>query len=388
MINLLAKLFIKDYEKVERPSVRQSYGVLCGAVGVAFNILLFSLKLFAGFISGSVAIVADAFNNLSDAGSSIIMMVGFKMSGQKPDPEHPFGHGRIEYITGLIISMVIILMGMELLKSSVAKIITPSDVVFGSWTIIILIVSIIVKLYMYAYNKKTSERLNSAAMQATAIDSFTDSAATSIVLLAMMVAEFTGAHIDGYCGLLVAAFILYSGFSSAKDTLDPLLGGKPDKEYIDKIEKFVTSYPSVLGVHDLVIHDYGPGRVMISLHAEVPSNGDIMELHDTIDNIERRLKEVLGCEAVIHMDPVVVDDDVTMRMKNLTGLIVKGIDEQLTMHDFRMVQGPTHTNLIFDVVVPFAFKMTDSEVANLVRQRVGELPGNHFAVVNIDKPYV
>lgn len=388
MINLLAKLFIKDYEKVEKPSVRQSYGVLCGAVGVVFNILLFALKLFAGFISGSVAIVADAFNNLSDAGSSIIMMVGFRMSGQKPDPEHPFGHGRIEYITGLIVSMVIILMGIELFKSSVGKIISPSDITFGSWTIVILIVSIIVKLYMYAYNKKTSERLSSAAMQATALDSFTDSAATSLVLLAMMVSEFTGAHIDGYCGLLVAAFILYSGFSSAKDTLDPLLGGKPDKEYIDKIEKFVTSYPSVLGVHDLVIHDYGPGRVMISLHAEVPSNGDIMELHDTIDNIERRLKDVLGCEAVIHMDPVVVDDDVTMRMKNLTGLIVKGIDEQLTMHDFRMVQGPTHTNLIFDVVVPFTFKMTDNEVADLVRKRVGELPGNHFAVVNIDKPYV
>lgn len=388
MINLLAKLFIRDYEKVEKPSVRQSYGVLCGAAGVVFNILLFALKLFAGFISGSVAIVADAFNNLSDAGSSIIMMVGFRMSGHKPDPEHPFGHGRIEYITGLIVSMIIILMGMELLKSSIGKIIAPSDIIFGSWTIIILIVSILVKLYMYAYNKKTSERLHSAAMQATALDSFTDSAATSIVLLAMMVSEFTGAHIDGYCGLLVAAFILYSGFSSAKDTLDPLLGGKPDREYIDKIEKFVTSYPSVLGVHDLVIHDYGPGRVMISLHAEVPSNGDIMELHDTIDNIERRLKDVLGCDAVIHMDPVVVDDDVTMRMKNLTDLIVKGIDEQLTMHDFRMVQGPTHTNLIFDVVVPFTFKMTDNEVAELVRERVRELPGNHFAVVNIDKPYV
>ena len=243
-------------------------------------------------------------------------------------------------------------------------------------------------LYMYSYNKKISEKINSAAMQATALDSFVDSAATSIVLLAMMVTEFTQIHIDGYCGLLVAVFILYTGFCSAKDTLDPLLGGKPDIEYISKIEKFVVSYPKVLGIHDLIMHDYGPGRVMISLHAEVPSNGDIMELHDTIDNIERRLKEVLGCEAVIHMDPVVVDDDISMRMKTLTGLIVKGIDEQLTMHDFRMVQGPTHTNLIFDVVVPFGFKMTDYEVKAEIERRVKELPENHFAVVNIDKPYL
>ncbi len=388
MINILAKRFVKDYDNVENASVRQSYGVLCGAVGVFFNIVLFFMKVFASILSGSVAIMADAFNNLSDAGSSIIMMVGFKMSGQKPDPEHPFGHGRIEYVTGLIVSMMIILMGIELVRTSVDKILHPSDVSFTNVTIIILIISVLVKLYMYSYNKKTSDKISSAAMNATALDSFTDSAATSIVLLSMMISEFTGAHVDGICGLLVAAFILYTGFSSAKDTLDPLLGAKPDEEYIDKIEKFVTSYPNVLGVHDLIIHDYGPGRVMISLHAEVPSDGDIMELHDTIDNIEKRLKEILGCEAVIHMDPVVVDDDVTNRMKKLTELIVKGIDEQLTMHDFRMVQGPTHTNLIFDVVVPFDFKISDKEVTETIVSHVRDLPGNHFAVVNIDKPYM
>ncbi len=388
MIYLLAKLLIKDYTKTENPVVRQSYGVLCGAVGVAFNILLFLMKLLAGFISGSVAIMADAFNNLSDAGSSIIMMVGFKMSGHKPDPKHPFGHGRIEYVTGLIVSMIIIVMGIELVKTSFDKILHPGEVLFGPSTIVILIISVFVKLYMFAYNKKVSEKINSAAMQATALDSFTDSVATSIVLLSMMVAEFTNIPIDGYCGLLVAVFILYTGFSSAKDTLDPLLGGRQDKEYIEKIEEFVMSYQNVLGVHDLLVHDYGPGRMMISLHAEVPADGDIMELHDTIDNIEKRLKEVLGCEAVIHMDPVVMDDDVTNRMKRLTGLIVKGIDERLTMHDFRMVQGPTHTNLIFDVVVPFEFKMTDQEVCAAIERSVRDLPGNHFAVINIDKPYV
>ncbi len=388
MIQLLAKFWIKDYKSVENAAVRQSYGVLCGAVGVVFNLLLFICKLFAGFISGSVAIMADAFNNLSDAGSSIIMMVGFKMSGHKPDPKHPFGHGRIEYVTGLIVSMVIIVMGIELIKTSFGKIIHPSEVLFDVPTIIILIISVLVKLYMYVYNKKISEKINSTAMRATALDSFTDSVATSIVLLSMMITQFTGAHIDGYCGLLVAVFIFYTGFSSAKDTLDPLLGGRQDREYSEKIEKFVTSYPNVLGVHDLLVHDYGPGRMMISLHAEVPANGDIMELHDTIDNIEKRLKEVLGCEAVIHMDPVVVDDDVTNRMKRLTGLIVKGIDEHLTMHDFRMVQGPTHTNLIFDVVVPFEFKMTDQEVSAAIEKNVRNLPGNHFAVINIDKPYI
>ncbi len=388
MVQLLAKLWIKDYKNVENVAVRQSYGVLCGAVGVVFNILLFIMKLLAGFISGSVAIMADAFNNLSDAGSSIIMMVGFKMSGHKPDPKHPFGHGRIEYVTGLIVSIVIIVMGIELIKTSFGKIINPSQVLFDMPTILILIISVVVKLYMFVYNKKISEKINSAAMRATSLDSFTDSVATSIVLLSMMIAEFTGAHIDGYCGLLVAVFIFYTGFSSAKDTLDPLLGGKQDREYTKKIEEFVTSYPNVLGVHDLLIHDYGPGRMMISLHAEIPANGDIMELHDTIDNIEKRLKEVLGCEAVIHMDPVVVDDDVTNRMKRLTGLIVKSIDERLAMHDFRMVQGPTHTNLIFDVVVPFEFKMTDQEVAAAIEKSVRDLPGNHFAVINIDKPYI
>lgn len=387
MITLLARFSIKDYEKVEDANVRRAYGVLCGIVGVILNLILFSIKSLGGLISGSVAIVADAFNNLSDAGSSIIMMVGFKMAGQEPDPDHPFGHGRIEYVTGLIVSMIIILMGAELAKSSIEKIFHPTEVTFSPLTIVILIISIAIKLYMYRYNSKTGEKIKSTAMQATALDSFVDSAATAVVLFSMMISEFTGLHIDGVCGLLVAAFILYTGITSAKDTMDPLLGTKPDAEYIKKIEAFVVSYPHVIGIHDLMVHDYGPGRMIISLHAEVPSDSNIMEVHDEIDNIENRLREVLGCQAVIHMDPVVVNDETITRMKRLVTLLVKGVDEQLTIHDFRMVQGPTHTNLIFDVVVPFGFHMKDEEVKKMISDHVRELPGKHFAVINIDKPY-
>lgn len=388
MIELLAKKMIPNYEEVKNSSVRQAYGVLCGAVGIVFNIVLFIIKIIAGIISGSVAITADAINNLSDAGSSIIMMVGFKMSGHKPDPEHPFGHGRIEYVTGLVVSMLIILMGVELIKSSIAKIINPGEVVYSPIVLGILIISILVKLYMYYYNKKTSEKINSAAMNATAMDSLSDSISTATVLLAMFLTYVLGVKVDGWCGLLVSGFILYSGISSAKDTLDPLLGNKPSAEYVDAIEKFVTSYDEILGVHDLIVHDYGPGRVMISLHAEVPCTGDLLEIHDTIDNIERRLNEVLGCQSVIHMDPVVVNDEVTDRMKRLCMLIAKSVDESFSIHDFRMVKGPTHTNLIFDVVAPYDVKLTEDDIKEQICRKVSELPGNHFAVVQVDRPYV
>lgn len=388
MIKHLAKIFIEDYENVKDPKVRSGYGVICGAVGIFFNIVLFAIKLFAGMVSGSVAIMADAINNLSDAGSSIITMVGFKMSNRKPDPDHPFGHGRIEYVTGLVVSLLIIVMGVELIKSSFNKIIHPEAIEANTVTIVILAVSILIKLYMFLYNKKTGDNLSSAAMKATAMDSFTDAISTAVVLISMAIMIFFDIPVDGYCGMLVSLFILYTGLSSAKDTLDPLLGSKPTKEYVDSIERFVTSYDDILGIHDLVVHDYGPGRVMISLHAEVPSNGDILELHDTIDNIEQKMRDVLGCEAVIHMDPVVVDDEKTSRMKRLTNLIVKSVDESFTMHDFRMVVGPTHTNLIFDVVVPYDVPLSKEEIRNIICGKVSELPGNHFAVVKIDIPYV
>ena len=380
-------MFIKDHTNTSNARVRHAYGVLCGAVGVFFNIVLFVIKLIAGYISGSVAIIADAFNNISDAGSSIVTMVGFKMAGQKPDPEHPFGHGRIEYVTGLIISMLIILMGFELVKSSVAKIIHPDKVILTPAVATILLISIIIKLYMYLYNTGTGKKISSAAMKAVALDSFTDSVATLVVLACALVSHYTGLMIDGWCGLAVSAFVLYAGFSAAKDTIDPLLGSKPSKEYVEAIEKFVTSYDDVIGIHDLVIHDYGPGRTMISLHAEVPANRNIIDVHDTIDNIERRINTTLGCACVIHMDPVVVNDEATERMKRLCTLIAKSVDESFTIHDFRMVKGPSHTNLIFDVVAPFDCKLSEEEIRNTICAKIESLPGNHFGVVDIDRPY-
>lgn len=388
MISILARIFIKDHHETADPAIRRAYGILCGIVGIFLNIVLFGIKIFAGMISGSAAIMTDAFNNLSDAFSSLIMMVGFKMSGHKPDPEHPFGHGRIEYITGLVVSMLIILMGVELLKNAVEHIMSPAPVAFEPVTIIILIVSILTKLYMFFYNKRVGAKISSTAMQATAMDSFSDSVATSAVLFATMIGEFTGAKVDGWCALVVALFILYTGITSAKDTISPLLGSAPDRDFVDKIEAFAMSYPEVCGIHDLIVHDYGPGRMMISFHAEVPASGDILKMHDVIDCIEQKLRDVLGCEAVIHMDPVVTDDEETNRMKAVVMLIVKAIDEKLTMHDFRMVPGPTHTNLIFDVVVPYECRLSDEEVREQIISQVQKIPGSYFAVVQIDKPFV
>jgi len=388
MISILSRMFIKDSKEYKNPEVRRKYGVLCGAVGVFLNLVLFGIKLFAGLISGSVAISADAFNNLSDAGSSIIMMVGFKMSGHKPDPEHPFGHGRIEYVTGLIVSFLIILMGFELIKSGIEKILNPEPIVCNRLIIIILIVSIFIKIYMYFYNRGTSRKIESQAMMATAMDSFTDSIATSVVLIATVVAEYTGIQVDGWCGLLVSFFILYAGISSAKDTMGPLLGSKPEPEFVETIEKYAISHEEILGIHDLIVHDYGPGRMMISFHAEVPSNGDLVKLHDLIDCVERKLRDTLGCEAVIHMDPVAVDDELTNETKAKVKELVKEISPEITIHDFRMVPGPTHTNVIFDAVVPHNFKISDEEVKKEIESKITKLPGNYFAVVTIDKPFV
>lgn len=388
MVKLLVKKFVQDYENVKNAKVRQQYGALCGVMGIILNILLFLAKCTVGVISGSVSIVADAINNLSDAGSSLIMFVGFRMAGRKPDPEHPFGHGRIEYVTGLIVSMLIVLMGVELAKNSIAKIISPKNPVVTPVVLAILGISILVKLYMYYYNKKISEKLESAAMRATAMDSLSDSAATGVVFIAMLVCYYTGVRVDGWCGLLTSGLIMYTGITSTKDTLDPLLGSKPSREYVETIEKFVTSYDGILGIHDLIVHDYGPGRMMISLHAEVPADANIVDIHDTIDIIENRLNETLGCQSVIHMDPIVINDEENDRMRRLCDLIAKSVDESFTTHDFRMVKGNTHTNLIFDVVAPFDVPLTEEEIAKVIRSKIESLPGNHFAVIHVDRPFV
>lgn len=389
MVNFLSRKFIKNYNDVKNEKVRRAYGILCSIVGIMLNIFLFIIKYFAGIISGSIAITADAFNNLSDAGSSVITLIGFKFAGMKPDPEHPFGHGRIEYISGFAVSVMIILMGVELLKSSVDKIFHPEIIDTTIVSFIILIVSILVKLYMSLYNSKIGDKIESAGMKATATDSRSDCVATSVVLLSMIIAKFTGVNIDAYAGLLVAAFILYAGYDAAKETLSPLLGQTPEKSLVDSIKNIVMSYDEIVGIHDLVVHDYGPGRVMISLHAEVPGSGDIYLLHDAIDRAEQELNEKLNCEAVIHLDPIETDNEEVMKMKGEVSTLIKDqIDEVITIHDFRVVKGNTHTNVIFDAVVPQQFKMTNKEVENKIKALVKNNFANCFAVVKVESTYI
>ena len=388
MITFLSKLFIKDNLNYASSGVRLRYGVLCGAVGILLNLLLFAGKLLAGTLTGSIGITADAFNNLSDAGSSAITLVGFRLSDTKADKEHPFGHGRFEYIAGLIVSMAILLMGFELAKTSIEKIIRPEAVTFSFLALGVLLASILTKLYMFFYNRGIGRKIDSAAMRATAMDSFSDVAATSMVLLSMLIGRWTGWKIDGYAGLLVAVFIGYTGVRAAKETISPLLGQPPKREFVEKIERIVLEREGVIGVHDIVVHDYGPGRRMISLHAEVPADGDMILLHDTVDNLEKLLRAECGCEAVIHMDPVETNNAETNRLRAETQAILTGLDPRLTLHDFRAVPGPTHTNLVFDVVVPFEFSLTDEAVKKAISERVHALEGNCHAVIQIDKSSV
>ena len=387
MITFLTRLLIKNSQDTKNPAVRQAYGTLCGAAGIGFNLLLFAGKAIAGLLSNSISIMADAFNNLSDAGSSIITLIGFRMSGQEPDPDHPFGHGRIEYLAGLIVSGIILLMAAELIKSSVSKILHPEELTFSPVIVAILAASILVKLYMYSYNRKIAAAIDSAAMKATATDSLSDSLATLAVLLATLADHFTGLHIDGWCGLLVGVFICRAGISAARDTINPLLGQPPETQFVEQIRRIVLSHPDVLGMHDLIVHNYGPGRVMISLHAEVSAKGDILRLHDTIDNIERELQKQLRCNAVIHMDPIENDDAETEKQKKAVLAILAEIDPNITMHDFRIVQGPTHTNLIFDVMIPYGFQISDAQLKSRIESEIRKKNPEYYAVINIDKDY-
>ena len=388
MISLLAKWLIPNREQVEDGAVRRAWGALCGFVGIGLNILLFAGKLAAGTLSGSIAITADAFNNLSDAGSSVVTLLGFRLAGKKPDAGHPFGHGRLEYVSGLVVAGLILLMGAELAKSSVDKILHPEAVTFSWLAAGILLASIGVKLYMYLYNRAVGKKIKSAAMSATAADSLSDTAATSAVLLAMVIGKLTNVQLDGWVGLVVALFILWSAVQAARDTISPLLGQAPDPLLVKEIESLVMGHDTVVGIHDLVVHDYGPGRCIISLHAEVPADRQVLELHDVIDSIEEELGQKLHCEAVIHMDPVVVGDPTVAALHQQVAALVKTIDPRISIHDFRMVPGQTHTNLIFDAVIPFDERLTRLQVAERIRQMVSEMEGNFRAVVKVENSYV
>lgn len=384
MIHLLVKLFIQ--KKEDQASIRQSYGILCGIVGIVLNLLLFLGKFLAGTLSNSIAIVADAINNLSDAGSSLVLLIGFKLAGQKPDAEHPFGHGRIEYVSGLIVAAVILLMAYELIRDSIQKILHPEKMTFTVLTLVILLVSILVKCYMGFYNRSIGIKIDSAAMRATATDSFGDMIATAVVLVSALVGHFTGLAIDGWCGAAVGLFILYAGIMAAKETLNPLLGQKPEKEFVENITDIVLSHEAVRGIHDLIVHDYGPGQRIISLHAEVSAEESITVVHEVIDHIENDLRKELGCEATIHMDPIVTMDQHVIELRKVVESVLVEMDPVLTMHDFRLVPGSKHTNLLFDVVVPFEFSMDDEELVMQIKEQIGERLGGEYSVmVHVDK---
>ena len=388
MIRFLARIFIPDYKNTASPKVRNAYGSLCGILGIILNVILFGIKFFAGLLSGAISVMADAFNNLTDAGSSVITLIGFRMAGHKPDKDHPFGHGRIEYVSGLIVSMIIVLVGFELGKSSIEKIITPVAPVFSVLTVVILVCSIAIKAYIALYNFKIGKEISSSAMKATANDSLSDCVATSAVLACLLISHFANINIDAYCGIVVSVFILISGIRSAKETVDPLLGTPPEKSLIDEISDIVYAHEGVEGIHDLIIHDYGPGRMMISLHAEVPADANLIETHDMIDNIEKDLREKLDCDAVIHMDPIATEDEHTLEVKDKVIALIGCMDARLTLHDFRMVKGPTHTNVLFDLVIPFGFDKSEKELRANVQTIVKTIDENYYSVINIDKSYV
>lgn len=388
MITLLARLFIRtktDSGEASPSALRRAYGVLCGWVGICLNVLLFLGKLAAGLISGSISITADAFNNLSDAGSSLITLIGFRMAGQRPDRDHPFGHGRVEYLSGLFVAILILFMGLELLKSSFEKILHPQEPLFTPLIAGILLFSIAVKCYMAYYNKKIGAQLDSAAMRATALDSLSDALATSLVLASALISHFTHLAVDGWCGVLVGLFILWAGFQAARDTVNPLLGQAPDPAFVEKIQSLALSYDNVLGIHDVIVHNYGPERTLVSFHAEMPAQGDLLTLHDTVDRIEHRLRRELGCSAVIHMDPVCQGDEKTQSLRSLTLKVLASLDGRFTVHDFQAAGREGEMRLTFDVGVPYDCPAADEEIASQIERALRREDPSLTAEIQIDR---
>lgn len=388
MIDFLVRKMIKNSENINDAEVRQSYGVLSGCVGIGCNLLLFGLKLLAGLLTGAVSIMADAFNNLSDAGSSVVTLVGFKMAGKPADTEHPFGHGRIEYLSGLFVAMAILLMGYELLKSSVSKILHPQNLEFKMISVVILAAAIVVKLWMAYFNQKLGKKISSEAMKATAADSLSDCISTGAVLIGMLIFYFFQINLDGYIGAAVAVIVLIAGYHAAKETIQPLLGATPDPEIVEQIRELVLSEPMILEIHDMVIHDYGPGRRMVSLHAEVAYDADILEVHDVIDNIEQRLEKQFHYEATIHMDPVVTDDEELRNARKMVETLVGEENDHWKIHDFRMVRGTTHTNLIFDLVVEASELLHAKEIEMRIKKKIHETDEHYYAVIKVEQSYV
>ena len=386
MTDRLIRRFVRDADNIDDPAVRYAYGRLAGVSGVAANVLLFVVKLLAGVLSGSLAIVADAFNNLSDAGSSIVTLVGFRLSCAPPDKKHPFGHGRIEYLSALAVAAMIMIAGFELLTSAVDKMLHPQPAQLHALTPFILAAAIGVKLWMALFFRRIGTRIDSESLRASAADSRNDVICTAVVLLTSLISPLLKVNIDGYVGAAVALFVMWSGFSVMRETVSPLLGQAPDEELVTDIKRTVTAYDGIVGVHDLMVHNYGPGRLVMSLHAEVPCREDMMRSHDLIDRVERELMEKYHALVCIHMDPVDFDDPKVAQLRAMVALLVAEMDEGMTIHDFRVVFGETHTNLIFDLVVPFTCKDIQA-AADALADRIHERDDRLFAVITAEHAY-
>ncbi len=384
MISILSRIFIKDCENYKNSQVRRSYGILCSVVGIILNILLFIGKYLIGIISSSVAITADAFNNLTDAASSIITLVGFKMSGKLPDKKHPFGHGRIEYVAGFVVSIFIILTAYELGQSSLERLLNPLNPVVSTITIIILIISVIIKIYMYLYNKGIGKKTGSEAMRAVAVDSISDAVATFAVILSIIIYSVWGINLDAICGLLVAIFILRAGILTAKDTLDPVLGSAPDPQLVREIKDIIFDHDAIIGTHDMIVHDYGGGNVMVTVHAEVRANSNLVEIHEQIDHIEKEVLERLGCEMLVHIDPIVTECEDTMILQEKVLKLISEINSDMTMHDFRTVKDGDITQLIFEVSIPVSKKLTRKNAKEIIENKINSEMENCIALVHID----
>lgn len=387
MGKLLIRIFVKDHENTDDPRVRERYGKFAGVVGIVSNLILCIMKILIGLVSRSIAIIADGINNLADASSSIITLVGFKLASQPEDEDHPYGHARIEYLTGLFISIVIIVIGLQLLRTSIDKILHPDPLEFSYLTIIILVAAILIKLWQSLFNRSIGRKIRSVTLMATAADSRNDVISTSVVLISVIVGKFTGIQIDGYMGCLVALFIIWSGIQLVRETTSPLLGEAPDHELVNSITEIVKKEPGVLGIHDLMVHNYGPGKIFASMHIEVDADGDLMESHDMIDNIEKTVKEALRVEFVVHMDPVKTDDPLITKMKKIIADALLPLDGVDNIHDFRIVPGPTHTNIIFDVVLSAGCRLSEKEITEIAAEAARAADEKFYVVITFDRAY-
>lgn len=387
MVNLLIKKFIKNYDDINNPVVRKHYGMLSSFTGIICNIILFAIKYAAGTLSHSISIISDAFNNLSDCASCLVTLLGYKLASKPADRDHPFGHGRMEYLTTLTIAVIVILVGAELLKNSVLKIIYPTDIKFSIAALLTLVFSICVKLWMAFFNNSLGKKINSGVLTATAKDSKSDVIATSATVLALIISPFTDLPADGIMGIVVSMFILKSGYDIVKDTIDELLGKPADPKIVNKIKEYVLKNNNIIGVHDLVIHNYGPGNMIGSCHVEVRSDENFVAVHDIVDRIEREIHNDLNILMTIHMDPIAVDDAITNEMKELICDIIFKIDPKLSIHDFRVVHGETHTNLIFDLVVPYDCKYDDDELKQMIDESLEKEERNYYTVIVFDRNY-